>query len=307
MEHSKTTAPRRPRYLPYLSGRFRLAMGLMALDLDEWIEPDEHFIAELTEKDLLFAECHAAVVCALAGSEPAQQEVLGLLIEHMIRLHPHLLRLDGDTVQVVPSGASYRLEDWTGAPLDLAGRLAQEDFCLMAPGEAGYTLQAASLCFPSRWQLAEKMGQPMAVIHGPVPGFGDKLAHPVDRFFEHLHVDRPVWRVNWSVNDDPTLFQPIRRGGPDAGAPITPRNAGERLFTRCERQTLRRLPSTGWILFTIKTHVDPLSCLADQPEAAAGLAAAVRDLPAGNRRYKNVASYEAAMLTYLDRLALAGE
>lgn len=177
----------------------------------------------------------------------------------------------------------------------------------MAPGEAGYTLQAASLCFPSRWQLAEKMGRPMAAIHGPVPGFGDKLAHPVDRFFEYLHVDRPVWRVNWSVNDDPALFQPIRRRGPDAGTPITPGNAGERLFTRCERQTLRRLPSTGWILFTIKTYVDPLSCLADQPEAAAGLAAAVRDLPAGNRGYKNVASYEAAMLTYLDQLALAGE
>ena len=175
----------------------------------------------------------------------------------------------------------------------------------MAPGPNGYTLEAASLCFPSRWRLAEKLGHPMTVIHEPVPGFGDKLARPVDRFFDHLHADRPVWRVNWSVNDDPALFQPVRRGEADTDEMITDNNAGERLFIRCERQTLRRLPGTGWILFTIKTYVDPVSALQGRPDAARGLASALRELPDSTRRYKNIAPYQAALLSYLDRIAAA--
>jgi hypothetical protein len=294
---------RRPRYLPFASGRFRLAMGLMALDLDAWIEPDENFTEELTEKDRLFAARHGDVFQSRPGSAPAQREVLDLLIDHMARRHPDFLGRDTETVTVVPSGRTYRISDYAASPLDLAGRLAQEDFCLMAPGANGYTLEAASLCFPSRWRLSEKLGHPMAAIHGPVPGFADALARPVDRFFEHLRADRPVWRVNWSLADDPTLFQPTRRQDTDTDPVITAGNAGQRLFIRCERQTLRRLPETGWILFTIKTHLDPLSALLDQGEAAAGLASVVRDLPKGTRGYKNVAPYEAVLLEYLDRIA----
>jgi len=292
-----------PRYLPYLSGDFRLAMGLVALDLGLWIEPDEQFVPELREKDGLLVERHGEVVGCRQGSEAAQREVLDLLIAHMVRYYPDLLRDDGQSLTVPPTGAVFRRDDWHDAAIDLAGRLVQEDFCLMAPGEGGYTLEAASLCFPSRWRLAEKLGQPMSIIHDPVPGFGDKLARPVDRFFDHLGVDRPVWRVNWSLNDDPTLFQPVRRQDLDTDEADTARNAGERLFIRCERQTLRRLPSTGWILFTIKTYVDPIASLAGRPDAAAGLASAVRQLPEGTRRYKNIAPYQQALLAYLDGLA----
>ncbi|MBL6599637.1 MAG: DUF3445 domain-containing protein [Alphaproteobacteria bacterium] len=292
-----------PRYLPYLSGDFRLAMGLVALDLGLWIEPDEQFVPELREKDGLLVERHGEVVGCRQGSEAAQREVLDLLIAHMVRYYPDLLRDDGQSLTVPPTGAVYRRDDWHDAAIDLAGRLVQEDFCLMAPGEGGYTLEAASLCFPSRWRLAEKLGQPMSIIHDPVPGFGDKLARPVDRFFDHLGVDRPVWRVNWSLNDDPTLFQPVRRQDLDTDEAVTAANAGDRLFIRCERQTLRRLPSTGWILFTIKTYVDPIASLATRPDAAAGLASAVRQLPEGTRRYKNIAPYQQALLDYLDGLA----
>lgn len=293
---------RQPRYLPYESGKFRLAMGLIALDLEQWIEPDGQFVEELSQKHRLLTERREDVVGTRPGSEPAQQEVLALLIEHMARHHSGLLKVEGSTLTIPPTGAAYHLDEWSRAPIDLAGRLVQEDFCLMAPGPDGYTLEAASLCFPSRWRLAEKLGHPMATIHEPVPGFGDKLARPVDRFFEHLHADRPVWRVNWSVNDDPTLFQPVRRQEAATDEAITEVNAGERLFVRCERQTLRRLPETGWILFTIKTYVDPVSTLRERPKAAWGLAAALRELPEDTRRYKAIAPYQAALLGYLDTI-----
>lgn len=303
MSDTHAPATRRPRYLPFAAGKFRLSMGLVALDPEEWIEPDAHLAKELVEKDRLFGERYDDVFQARPGSETAQREVLDLLIDHMTTVYPEILRRNGDVLVILPTGRNYSISAFASAPLDLAGRLAQEDFCLMAPGPDGYTLEAASLCFPSRWRLSEKLGLPMTAIHGPVPGFGDKLARPVDRFFEHLHAERPVWRINWSMADDPSLYQPVRRWDTATDAAITVSNAGERLFVRCERQTLRRLPKTGWILFTIKTYIDPLSTLVGQGEAGAGLAAAIRDLPEDTRRYKNIAPYEAALLAYLDTLA----
>ena len=115
----------------------------------------------------------------------------------------------------------------------------------MAPGDTGYTLEAASLCFPSRWRLIDKIGKRMVDIHSPVPDYENKLARPVDRFFDKLDINKPVWRVNWSLTDDPDLYQPIRKTSTDYSRNINSKNAGDLIFLRCERQTLRRLPHTG--------------------------------------------------------------
>ena len=48
--------------------------------------------------------------------------------------------------------------------------------------------------------------------------------------------------------------------------PVTAENAGERLQTRCERETLSRFPRTGAILFTIRTHMRKLKELEGRPD-----------------------------------------
>ncbi|MBV9785849.1 MAG: DUF3445 domain-containing protein, partial [Acidisphaera sp.] len=70
-----------------------------------------------------------------------------------------------------------------------------------------YRLTAASLCFPTRWRLADKIGKPMQAIHATVPLYAERLARPVDRFFEKLAPQRPVFRTNFSLLDNPALFQ----------------------------------------------------------------------------------------------------
>ena len=92
------------------------------------------------------------------------------------------------------------------------------------------------------------------------PSYAERLGKPVDRFIGLLVPDRPVWRLNWSLTNDPTLFQPVGHGRRDTDPDITPENVGRRIFLRVERQTLRRLPRTGAVLFTIRTHQRPLEC-----------------------------------------------
>ena len=115
----------------------------------------------------------------------------------------------------------------------------------------------------------------MADIHAPVPGFAGQMGDRVARIFDHLQPNEPVWRLNWSLHDDPTLPLP----GPTEG-PRFDGVEGDRLiaraFLRVERQTLMKLPRSGAILFTIKTYIDPLPALLD-----AGGAEVTADLIAG--------------------------
>jgi hypothetical protein len=183
----------------------------------------------------------------------------------------------------------------------------QEDLCLMQHVDGAWRLTAASVCFPTRWRLADKMGQPLDVIHDPVPGLRDRLANPMGRFFDRMKVARPVWRINWSLIDDEALYQPKGHGRRQADPTITPENAGERVWLRVERQTLRRLAESDAILFTIRIHRWPLARLAALPEAAERLRLAIETMPAQMQGYKSLPVFGEAVRSYLGDLEGTGD
>jgi hypothetical protein len=292
-------------YLPFPEGPFRLAMGLLNLDLAEWIEVDANFAAELRLKRELLATRHDACFLALSGSEPGGTETLQLLAAHLPARFPEIYRREGDMLAILPLGEAWDLRRADLHPLDLAARLVQEDLCLMRAEGDAQILAALSVCFPSRWRIAEKLGKPLGAIHAPVAFYEEKLARPVDRFFALLKEDKPVQRFNWNLLDDPALFQPGGHNRKERDASITAANAGQRLSIRVERQTLRRLPRSGDILFGIRTYVRPLATIAERPEDCRRLAAAIRALPEATFRYKSLPVFADAALGWLDRHAEA--
>lgn len=149
-----------------------------------------------------------------------------------------------------------------------------------------------------RWRLAEKVGRPLAAIHAPVAGYTDTLAFPVDRFVALLKPEKPVWRLNWGVTDDSARFQPV---APTQSPLVMEATAGERLWRRVEPQTLRRLPTSGAVVFTIRTHITRLDAAMPPGKSAAILAAAVRDMPDATRDYKQITSIAPALLAWRDR------
>jgi hypothetical protein len=280
-------------------------MGLQPLDLQNWIEPDACLAAELTEKERLLHEQHQDVFAALPEATAGSVEMLELLIEHLPARFPTLYKREDKVLYNLVTHQAWDLSQKTLHPLDLAGRLVQEDLCLMQLDERTqvYCLVGASLCFPTRWRLAEKLGKPLNTIHDPIPGYAEQLASTMDRYFARIKVDKPVWRINWSMSDDPTLFQPTGHGRRGLNPEITPDNAGEKLWLRMERQTLRRLPRSQDVLFTIRVHVRPLQELAVRPRHAAALAAAMRTMPEPMRLYKSLPPFLDAVLSWLDRVA----
>jgi len=287
-------------HLPFDPGPFRMAMNLITVPESAWFEIDDLYPAEMAERRHLMRTRRAEVFAAEPAAAAACAETLAMVNEHLTRVHPGWFRAEAGIVR-------DRLTDDPGPeaadPLERAGLLVQEDLCLIQQSPEGPRLTAGVLCFPTRWRLIEKVGRPLAEVHGGVPFYAERLARPVDRFMTHLKDGAIAARLNWSVIDNGALFQPTGKWNLGPAPEITVANAGERLFLRVERQTLRRLPVTGAVLFGIRVHSWPLHRVVVSAAVAARLAAAVRALPEMMARYKSLPGIRAALLDWLDARA----
>ena len=182
-------------------------MDLVTEPESAWFEFDDQYLAEMAEKRRLVATVRSDVFAATPQSDNAREEALTMIVAALTTHHPDWFSRDGTTaLHNHLTGESWNIG--SSDPLQLAGHLVQEDLCLIQNGEAGPVFTAASLCFPSRWRLLDKIGKPLAAVHGPVPLYAERLAGPVDRFMRNLKPNHIVSRLNWSLLDDPALFQP---------------------------------------------------------------------------------------------------
>jgi hypothetical protein len=253
--------------LPMARGGGPLKIGLAKLDESEWLEPAPDLAARAAAFD-----AHPESVQLTPEAEAPGAELAALL------------------------GVSGGLEG--------AARARWEDMCLLARrgDEEVYHLIGAAVAFPTDWQPARKMGLPLAAMHQPIDNYAEQLATPVDRFMAKLKPDAIYGRCNWFVAPTQALRW-VGEPPEQAFAHVTPENAGETLFVRSERQTLRRLPQTGAILFTIGVHVAPLGSLSR--ENIAFMAEALATIPANEARRRGAAHFAPQLQAYAARHAAA--
>lgn len=193
-------------------------------------------------------------------------------------------------------GAS-RCEEGPATALEEAAVTVPDDLCLLVDRVGHWRLDSGVVCFPSLWRLADKIGRPLAEIHAPVPDYAEELADRVDRLISRLRPERPVWRRNWFVHHDPQLHQPEPPPAPDP-VPAPP----DGLWLRSERQTLRRLPESGAVLFTIRTQQVPLAGVAGRPDLAVAMAAVVEAWPDRLVRYRGATHWRGPVVAWLRSL-----
>ncbi|HME28036.1 MAG TPA: DUF3445 domain-containing protein [Acetobacteraceae bacterium] len=287
-------------YLPFEIGPYRMAMALTTVPESAWFEIDARYADEMAERRRLLKEQHQDVFGVLPVSDAARAETLHELITNLTTYAPQWFVRDSDFLRNALTGETWDLAAPPCDPLEFAGRLVQEDLCIIQQGDGGPIFTAAVLCFPSRWRLHEKLGKPLVSVHGPVPFYGERLAAPVDRFMAKVKPGHIASRLNWSVLDDPAMFQPGGKWREQRNTAITSDNAGDSLYLRVERQTLRRLPRSRAILFGIRLHCYKLARAITTPTAASRLAAAVRALPEATVHYKSLKVFGSALLAWLD-------
>jgi hypothetical protein len=305
-----------PDYQPYQGGAFRWRLGLRTLDVGDWIQIGPAYERDLAAKRDVLARHPSTVLSVGAGVQNEASEVLRALVDHLTQRWPEWFTVAGATVTNHRTGETFMLggvdgpeRSPTAHPLEIAGRLVQEDLVLLVERHEGLVVGGGSVCFPNRWDLASKLGLRLAEVHAPVSRLNDQLGGSVDTFFERLQPDRSFWRAGWTVLDTGELFQPTNGTAP----PLDPlpdldvdgdgdggRWAGERLFLRVERETFRRFPETRCVLFTLRTYVRPLAHLAARPDDARRLAEALRAMPPDVAEYKKVTALAPAAVAWLD-------
>ena len=262
--------------LVFLDGPWKLAMGLNALDPADWLWRDEHFAAE--------------TAAAPGGCWPTRPD----------EVHGHAARGRAGRAR---AGRHGRGAFWARPPAPdrglaaLAG-LAQEDFCVMqARPDGAYALTAALLCFPAHWRLAEKLGR----AHERDPCARARVRRPAGRRRRPV-LHQPHGRAAGLAGElvggrEPVLFHPQPREPlPD----LTAENAGEKLWLRIERQTLRRLPQSRAVVFTIRTLVRRSTEVVADPRVAGAMAARIREMEPGMAGYKGHALLREPLLAWLD-------
>ncbi len=244
-----------PAY-PWMDPRLSRLPGILPLDRDDWLVVDEAYAGQMARRDELISTRPEAVHALPEAARPAAEELYRTVLADLPRLGFRL----SSTEAVRPDGIAVALDP--AQPLLTLGRLVQEDLCLMeAGGEGEHVLTGAILCFPASWTLDEKIGRPLIRIHAPVPEYADGVAPRVQRLFDAIRPERPLWRMNYNRYMTADLHSPRREGDP------RPRPAGPAPYLRSERQCLLRLPETGAVVFSIHTYVVAMEALPDAARA----------------------------------------
>ena len=246
--------------LPRARGGGTLKMGLVKLDESEWLQLDP----DLAARAQGFAAFPEGIQLTPEGEEPGKE--LAEMLGHC-------------------------------GGLPEAAHAHHEDMCLLTrhPDEEQYRLVGAAVAWPSDWTPADKLGLPLRALHAPIQGYEEQLASGVDHFMAKLKPGAIYGRANWFIAATGDLRW-VAAPPEAAFAHVTPENAGETLFVRSERQTLRRLPQTGAILFTIGIYVSPLGDLSAANIAM--LARAVASLIEGEGDRRGAGAYADALMGY---------
>lgn len=219
--------------------------GVLPLEPGGWIMMDEAFRGQMALRDRLIGENRKQTVALDSAALPAAQELLRAILALLGQDEEYSI---GETCVTRPDDVTVRLD--FDDPLGTAGRLVQEDLCLLQPGQGGeHVLTGGAVCFPAYWSLTEKFLHPMTRIHVPVPVYDPDVARRVQRLFDAVRPERPLWRANAHLSENPDIATPAREGDHPTragmGAP----------YLRSEKQCLLRLPKTDAVVFSIHTYM----------------------------------------------------
>ena len=219
--------------------------GTRPISPDEWIICDDAFSQQMALRDELIETKRDKVLAISDQANEAAVELSKMALEFSIKSLGY--QKSNDEV-IRPDEVSIKID--LSDPMRFLGRLVQNDFCILQKVGDEHVLTAASLCFPASWSLEEKFLKPLIDIHTPVKEYDEEIAKRVQRLFDGLQVNRPVWRFNALYYADPHLFQPRSVNQPRKKPAPNQVN-----YFRSERQTLIKLPETRAIVFGIHTFV----------------------------------------------------
>jgi hypothetical protein len=288
IEHTRPLPYRPFRYGP----KYHVTMGLRSIKHSEWIELDNEYPRYHAAKAHRIRERGPRCCKTAPEAYPAALELLQDLADYLPARYPSLYRRtpDGAVLHNLWSGERFDIaqrplpED----PMQMCARLVQDDLAIMIerPDDDGqYYLLAGAILLPGFWRLEDKFGMALSEIHtsGGVPQFRERLERGMANFFRRVRPEEMVARHNYFLQVDDNLAWSESIGSEDSSAngvvgwsTAEKNRAIEHHYFRSERQTLRRLPRSGGVVFTIRTYFLPVTEIVKEDYVPGRLASAIR-------------------------------
>ena len=163
-------------------------MGIRKSQKDCWLTINDNYLTEHNIKATLLQTRGTKLLQCSSGSEVACKEALEVVVNYLTSTYPELFRLReeqalGRYIEIVETGELFDINTpfERMGPLEIAARLAMEDFnILIRDNDGQHVLKASSTCFPVGWSVNDRINWPIHRIHGPVPMWQDRLRKPVE-------------------------------------------------------------------------------------------------------------------------------
>ncbi|PYH28616.1 dolichyl-P-Man:Man(6)GlcNAc(2)-PP-dolichol alpha-1,2-mannosyltransferase [Aspergillus neoniger CBS 115656] len=304
--HTTKPIPYRPfRYGP----KYFVTMGLRSMKWDEWIELDNHYLKYHADKARRIAERGDKCCKTAPEAWDAAIELLEELTSYLPERYPTMFQRTptGLTNLITHETFNITQRPLPEDPMTIAARLIQDDIAIMIERPDGeYYLLAGAILLAGFWRLSDKYGMRLSEIHtsGSVPQYTEKLEKGMMNFFRRLKPEDPVLRNNYFIQVDDSLPWSHSIGSEDAEvvswSTAQKNKAIENHWFRSERQSLRRLPRSGGVVFTIRTYFEPITRIVEEEYVPGRLASAVRSWGDDVAVYKGRERYGDVLLEFLD-------
>ncbi|KAK1921161.1 hypothetical protein DB88DRAFT_499855 [Papiliotrema laurentii] len=331
-----TTQPPMYRAWKY---KHTVVMDAKNMPWEKWIELDNQFPRYHALRKARIAERGKRLYGVLPGAEDAAREILLELSEFLSQRYPSVYKVTRRSgtqgswfgepneicrIQIPALQADYDFDEIDDAML-IAGLIQPADLAIMMEGEDSlYYMKGGCIALAGSWRYEDKIGRDLYYIHttGHVPEYREKLDLPMTRYHQRLRPETPGWRNNYTLTVDKgqdELAWSTSTNGPEdiydqsAKGPNRDRLTEEfvlperitdptQVNVRQERQTLRRMPRTGAVLFTVHSYAEPVMAIASEPGVPGRLASAVKSWKGEVDTHKNGALYKDLLVPYLEEL-----
>lgn len=271
---------------------YQHSFGLKAGSAEKFFAPTERHAELLSQRRHWLQADTARCAALLPGAEPLLEETIALARSLGASVSDAAWENDRSEMGTPPAG------NLPFARCLALGAAWEPDYLLLKPDAVTgrFHLLGGCVCFPSSWRFEEKVGQPLEVIHTPVPHLNEQLASPIHNFLSRLKPGVAWCRANWGLSRSPELNQHPARGLPKLRPPLRE----EEVWLRVEDQALIALPDSRGVLFGIRMTVIPLAEVKRHPAAARGLARALRTMPDAMLDYKSLLAARGELMRLLE-------
>lgn len=303
--------------IPYRAFKhiYFFTMGIRSMEWTSWIELDNEWMKYHDRKIERLNERREELVGTQDDVWDAAIEVLMEFREFLPTRYPTLFKKTEKGIDNIVTGDIFEFNnvlksEFKMDPMEMAALMVQDDLAILKEDENGdYILKGGAIMLAGFWRLRDKINLPLSAIHttGDVPKYNEKLKKPMEKFFTRLTCDKPVVRNNYflQTDDDVAWSSSI---GPEDVQEVGWNTAEEatdinKIYYRSERQSVRRLPISGCIIFTIRTYFLPITKMCQEPHIPKRLLDGILSWDDDVKSYRGYEKFQKVLMPYLEEQA----